>query len=76
MAGYAKRAQIGEKTAHGPFILQCSNYLALTPLLSPEKEPPVSLAKNVEFLRKFPKLNEINGFGEFGRSWSAGLAAL
>jgi poly(hydroxyalkanoate) depolymerase family esterase len=28
----------------------------------------VSLAKNVEFLRRLPKLNEINGFGEFGKN--------
>ena len=29
---------------------------------------PVSLAKNIEFLRNLPKLNGINGFGHFGRS--------
>jgi len=28
----------------------------------------VSLAKNIEFLRRFPKLNPINGFGFYGRS--------
>jgi poly(hydroxyalkanoate) depolymerase family esterase len=28
----------------------------------------VSLAKNVEFLRRLPKLNEINGLGAFGRN--------
>jgi poly(hydroxyalkanoate) depolymerase family esterase len=31
------------------------------------KELPVSLAKNVEFLRHLPKLNAINGFADFGR---------
>ncbi len=32
----------------------------------------MSLAKNVEFLRHFPKLNGFNGFGIYGRSASAG----
>jgi poly(hydroxyalkanoate) depolymerase family esterase len=31
------------------------------------KELKVSLAKNVEFLRRLPKLNPINGFGAYGR---------
>jgi poly(hydroxyalkanoate) depolymerase family esterase len=50
--------------------LQCSNYLFLVELeeVSPTKELPVSLAKNIEFLRRLPKLNGINGFGQFGRS--------
>jgi poly(hydroxyalkanoate) depolymerase family esterase len=50
--------------------LQCSNYLVLDELeeVSPTKELPVSLAKNIEFLRRLPKLNGINGFGQFGRS--------
>jgi len=30
-------------------------------------ELPVSLAKNVEFLRRLPKLSAINGFGSFAR---------
>jgi poly(hydroxyalkanoate) depolymerase family esterase len=29
----------------------------------------VSLAKNVDFLRRLPKLNGINGFGDWGRSF-------
>jgi poly(hydroxyalkanoate) depolymerase family esterase len=33
----------------------------------------VSLAKNVEFLRFLPKLNGINGFGDYGRNLSPGL---
>ena len=33
----------------------------------------MSLAKNVEFLRHLPKLNGINGFGDFGRSQRPGL---
>jgi poly(hydroxyalkanoate) depolymerase family esterase len=33
----------------------------------------VSLANNVEFLRRLPKLNAINGFGHFGRSLKPGL---
>ena len=37
------------------------------------KELPVSLAKNVEFLRRLPKLNGINGFGDFGRNLRPGL---
>src|SRR5580693_1294866 len=32
------------------------------------KEPPVSLAKNVDFLRRLPKLNGINGFGDWNRN--------
>jgi poly(hydroxyalkanoate) depolymerase family esterase len=32
------------------------------------KELPVSLANNVEFLRRLPKLNQINGLGVYGRS--------
>jgi len=32
------------------------------------KELPVSLAKNVEFLRHLPKLNGVNGLTDFGRS--------
>jgi poly(hydroxyalkanoate) depolymerase family esterase len=33
----------------------------------------VSLAKNVEFLRRLPKLNAINGLGGFGRGLRPGL---
>jgi poly(hydroxyalkanoate) depolymerase family esterase len=33
----------------------------------------VSLANNVEFLRRLPKLNVINGFGEYGKSLRSGL---
>src|SRR6266436_346790 len=36
-------------------------------------ELPVSLAKNVEFLRRLPKLNGINGFGDYGRSLKPNL---
>ena len=32
------------------------------------KELPVSLANNIEFLRRLPKLNGINGFGDIGRN--------
>ena len=28
----------------------------------------MSLANNIEFLRRLPKLNGINGFGEFGKN--------
>jgi poly(hydroxyalkanoate) depolymerase family esterase len=71
-------------TAHGPFILQCSNYLLLVglPSLSVQdalaKELPVSLAKNVEFLRNLrnlPKLNAINGSGDYGLGLRPGLAS-
>jgi poly(hydroxyalkanoate) depolymerase family esterase len=34
---------------------------------TPAKELPVSLAKNVEFLRHLPKLNSLNGFADLGR---------
>jgi poly(hydroxyalkanoate) depolymerase family esterase len=37
------------------------------------KELPVSLANNVEFLRRLPKLNGINGFGHYGRNLRPGL---
>jgi poly(hydroxyalkanoate) depolymerase family esterase len=33
----------------------------------------VSLAKNIDFLRRLPKLNGINGLGEYGRSLRPGL---
>jgi poly(hydroxyalkanoate) depolymerase family esterase len=33
----------------------------------------VSLAQNIEFLRRLPKLNGINGFGDFGRNHGPGL---
>jgi poly(hydroxyalkanoate) depolymerase family esterase len=36
------------------------------------KELPVSLANNIEFLRRLPKLHGMNGFGEFGRSFKPG----
>jgi poly(hydroxyalkanoate) depolymerase family esterase len=36
---------------------------------SPDKELPVSLAQNIEFLRRLPKMNGINGLGDFG--WGA-----
>jgi poly(hydroxyalkanoate) depolymerase family esterase len=36
-------------------------------------ELPVSLAKNVEFLRRLPKLNGINGFGDYGRNLKPSL---
>jgi poly(hydroxyalkanoate) depolymerase family esterase len=32
------------------------------------KEPPLSLAKNIEFLRHLPKLNNFNGLGDIGRN--------
>jgi poly(hydroxyalkanoate) depolymerase family esterase len=37
------------------------------------KEQPLSLAKNVEFLRRLPKLTAANGLGDFGRSLRQGL---
>jgi poly(hydroxyalkanoate) depolymerase family esterase len=44
--------------------LQCSNYLFLVELEeSPAKELAVSLAKNIEFLRRLPKLNGFAGLG-------------
>src|SRR6266851_250629 len=36
------------------------------------KELPVSLANNVEFLRRLPKLQGLNGFGDFGRNLRSG----
>ncbi len=37
------------------------------------KELPVSLAKNVEFLRRLPKLSAFNGFADVGRSLRPGF---
>jgi len=37
------------------------------------KELPVSLAKNVEFLRRLPKLNAFDGFSAYGRNLKRGL---
>ena len=60
-------------TAHGLFILQCSNYLLLDEVKkSLAKELPVSLAKNIEFLRRLPKLNGIDGFTAYGRNLKRG----
>ncbi len=59
-------------TAHGLFILQCSNYL-FGPLLVNNDHPqelPVSISKNVEFLRHLPKLSAFNGLPGYGRSLS------
>ncbi len=57
--------------AHGLFILQCSNYLLLIMLqnlaLPNRQELPVSLAKNIEFLRHLPKMHGIHALEGFGR---------
>jgi poly(hydroxyalkanoate) depolymerase family esterase len=54
--------------------LQCSNYLLLVGLSeSLAKELPVSLAQNIEFLRRLPKLNGTSGLADFGRSFRHGL---
>ena len=37
------------------------------------KELPVSLAKNVEFLRRLPKLYAFDGFSAYGRNLKRGL---
>src|ERR1700719_96562 len=34
----------------------------------PRRGAAVSLAQNIEFLRRLPRLNGANGFGDFGRS--------
>ena len=62
-------------TAYGLFILHCSNYLILVRLeeISLPKELPVSLAKNVEFMRRLPKLHGINGFADFGKGLKPGF---
>jgi poly(hydroxyalkanoate) depolymerase family esterase len=50
-----------------PFLLQCSNYLVMSGLKSPHvTELPVSLANNIEFLRRLPKLDRFNRFSELG----------
>jgi poly(hydroxyalkanoate) depolymerase family esterase len=60
-------------TAHGLFILQCSNYLLLVRLkCKPPRELLLSLAKNVEFLRHLPKLNGFNGLAAYGRGLAPG----
>src|SRR5256886_13728186 len=63
-------------TVHGLFISQCSNYVSgnvinKNRLTQSLQEPSLSLAKNVEFLRHFPKLNGFNGLGIYGRAASA-----
>src|SRR2546430_526103 len=63
-------------TVHGLFISQCSNYVSgnvinKNRLTQSPQEPSLSLAKNVEFLRHFPKLNGFNGLGIYGRAASA-----
>src|SRR5579862_9920749 len=40
------------------------------------EELPVSLAKNVDFLRRLSKLNGINGFGDWGRNLKPGRSPL
>src|SRR6185369_12022178 len=57
-------------TVHGLFILQCSNYLFLVWLIRTltQEQPPVSLAKNVEFLHRLQKLNGFNALGAYGHS--------
>src|SRR6266540_3747732 len=62
-------------TVHSLFILQCSNYLSGNVINNNRptqslQEPSLSLAKNVEFLRHFPKLNGFNGLGIYGRTAS------
>jgi poly(hydroxyalkanoate) depolymerase family esterase len=47
--------------------LQCSNYLLLMESENLAKEPALSLAKNVEFLRHLPKLNGFVGLGRGAR---------
>src|SRR5258708_31708567 len=60
-------------TARGLFILQCSNYLlSMSVGRTLNKELPVSLANNIEFLRRLPKLNGIYGFGDFERNLRPG----
>jgi poly(hydroxyalkanoate) depolymerase family esterase len=56
-------------TAHGLFILRCSNYLVMLVFSIHENcvtELPVSLANNVDFLRRLPRLDRINRFAEPG----------
>ena len=52
-----------------------SFYFAVQQLSGPDevnkpltKELPLSLAKNIEFLRRLPKLNGFNGLGDIGRN--------
>jgi poly(hydroxyalkanoate) depolymerase family esterase len=53
--------------------LQCSNYLlSVTLERTLVKELPVSLANNIEFLRRLPKLNGLYGFGDFDRNLRPG----
>jgi poly(hydroxyalkanoate) depolymerase family esterase len=51
--------------------LQCSNYLLLVGrIFRPKfrtKERPLSLVKNIEFLRQMPKLQGLNGWQGFGQ---------
>lgn len=54
-------------TAHGLFISQCSNYLVWLELNLAHQEVAVSLARNVDLLRRLPKLDGLR-FAELGRS--------
>ena len=61
---------------HGLFILQCSNYLGmvgLTDILA--QELPLSLAKNIEFLRNLPKPYDFRGLGVFGAGLTPGAGS-
>jgi len=61
-------------TVHGLFILQCSNYLSMVRLeCKSPRELPLSLVKNVEFLRHLPKLNGFSGLAAYGRSFAPGF---
>jgi poly(hydroxyalkanoate) depolymerase family esterase len=53
--------------------LQCSNYLVSTALWIVHQEQPVSLAKNIEFLRNLPKLPGISGLEGLGRIARGGI---
>jgi poly(hydroxyalkanoate) depolymerase family esterase len=52
--------------------VQQLSVLGLVKKKSLAKELPVSLANNVDFLRRLPKLNGINGFGDHGRNLRPG----
>jgi poly(hydroxyalkanoate) depolymerase family esterase len=54
------------------FAVQQLSVLGRVTKKSLAKELPVSLANNVEFLRRLPKLNAINGFGDYGRNQRPG----
>lgn len=57
----------------GLFILRCNNYLWAELPFMLQRLPLRSLAANIDFLRRFPKLPHLGGFGLYGRGRASGV---